>query len=77
MRSTTKSMDYYRDTRCREFMQRFVTTGEMSTLSSSSSSTSPTTPAGQVKLPAHTASSSTSHSNTATAPAKSNLMETT
>lgn len=80
LRSTTKSVDYYRDTRCREFMQRFVTTGsEMGTLSSSTSSSSSSTSStaaagGQTKVPANPALAS--HSNTASA-SKSNIVEMT
>ncbi|XP_037812970.1 type II inositol 1,4,5-trisphosphate 5-phosphatase [Lucilia sericata] len=85
LRSTTKSVDYYRDTRCREFMQRFVTTGsEMGTLSSSTSSNSSTSSStaaagSQAKSPTNAAApppSSSTHSNTASA-SKSNLVEMT
>lgn len=81
LRSTTKSLDYYRDTRCREFMQRFVTTGsEMGTLSSSASSSSSSTSsnaatANQLKLPSNAAASST-HTKSPSA-SKRNIMETT
>ncbi|XP_061397193.1 type II inositol 1,4,5-trisphosphate 5-phosphatase-like [Musca vetustissima] len=58
LRSTKKSDDYYRDINCREFMQRFISNGEMSTLSSSSAAGShrATTPVAKMKNSASNAS---------------------